>query len=165
MHLSIKERREKFVLLLFMTLVAGGLFCWALFGGYGMDGSDLKAKLVNQIEDERAFRDAVDEAQPIIDSAYKKIMTYDPSVQAVFLENDIHNQVGAINAVYQRRASDFKYKCFLQQAQFLDMLFNDRKELKGNYGDIDRLSKSLDDCKLARRGLQEALMNRSTPRH
>lgn len=161
MRLSVKERQEKFILLLLMTVTMGALFCWALFGGYGMDGRGLKARLVNQINDERAFREAVEEAQPIIDSAYRKIMTYDPSVQAVFLENDIHNQVGAINAVYQRKASDVKYKCFNQQAQFLDMLFNDRKELKGNYGDMDELSKSLDDCKLARRGLQEALMNRA----
>ncbi|TDW96804.1 type VI secretion system TssO [Dinghuibacter silviterrae] len=159
MRLSVKERREKFVLLLLLTLAVGGLFGWVLFSGYGTDTSALKAKLTQRIREEELFRAALGEARPAVDSVYRKIQQYDPGVQAVFLESDIRNQVGAINALYQRRAYDPRYKCFWQQAQFLEMLFNDRKELRGNYKDMETLGQSLDDCKLSRRGLQEALMN------
>lgn len=159
MRLSVKERREKFVLLLLLTLAAGGLFGWVLFSGYGADASALKARLSQRIREEDQFQSALREAKPDVDSVFRKIQQYDPGVQAVFLESDIHSQVGAVTALYQRRAYDPRYKCFWQQAQFLDMLFNDRKELKGNYKDIEILSQSLDDCRLSRRGLQEALIN------
>jgi hypothetical protein len=159
MRLSVKERREKFVLLLLLTLAVGGLFGWVLFSGYGADTTALKARLTQRIREEELFRAALDEARPAVDTVYRKIQQYDPGVQAVFLESDIRNQVSAIDALYQRRAYDPRYKCFWQQAQFLDMLFNDRKELRGNYKDMETLNQSLDDCKLSRRGLQEALMN------
>lgn len=161
MRLSVRERREKFVLLLLLSVAGAVLFGWLLLPimGGGTDTSGLKARLRQHIRDEEQFRAVVQEALPVVDSAYRKILNYDPGVQAVFIESDIHNQVGAINAFYQRKADDPRYKCFWQQAQLLEMLFNNRKELRGNYKDADGLGRSLDDCKLSRRGLQEALIN------
>lgn len=159
MRLSVRERREKFVLLLLLSVAGAVLFGWLLFAGYDTDTAALKSILRQRIRDEEQFRTVMQEALPVVDSAYRKIQNYDPGVQAVFIESDIRNQVGAINAFYQRRADDPRYKCFLQQAELLDMLFNNRKELRGNYKDADGLGRSLDDCKLSRRGLQEALIN------
>lgn len=159
--LSIKERREQFIFLLLLSVVSIGLLGFVLFSNSAaLGGAEVKRKLAKKMKEEAQFEAVAEETKPTIDSTFKKIMQYDPAVQAMFLEADIQNAIGAIRAAYQRRAYDNRYKCFWQQARFFEILFSDKKELRGNYKDIDNYNKSLDDCKLSRRGLQDAIMHR-----
>lgn len=159
-HLSIKERQEQFMLLLVLTLAAVGLLCWLLFGARDLRTGAMKEKLAQRMLEEQQFARAVEEVQPAVDSTYKRIMEFDPSVTALFLESDILNAIAGIRAAYQRRAHDGKYKTFHQEAQLLEILFYDKKELRGNYRNIRKLQDDLDQCKLSQRGIQEAILNR-----
>ncbi|RFM25608.1 hypothetical protein DXN05_24285 [Deminuibacter soli] len=136
------------------------MLSFIVFGSGYNSGGDVKQKLAKKIKEEAQFETVAEETKPTIDSTFKKIIQYDPSVQALFLESDIQNAIAAIKAAYQRRAYDNRYKCFLQQARFFEMMFSDRKELRGNYKDIENYNKSLEDCKVYRTGLQQAIMQR-----
>lgn len=160
-HLSIKERQEQFLFLLVLTLVAVSLLSWLLFGTRDLRTGAIKEKLAQRMQEEQQFARVVDEVQPVVDSTYKRIMEFDPGVTALFLESDILNAIGSVKAAYQRRAHDMKYKTFNQEAQLLEILFYDKKELRGNYRNIKKLQDDLDQCKLSQRGIQEAILNRN----
>lgn len=160
-HLSIKERQEQFIFLFILTLVTTGLLTWLLFGGGNHAAGNMKEKLSQRMLEEEQFTRAVAEVQPMVDSTYKRIMSFDPTVTALFLEADILNAIAGIKAAYQRKAHDLKYKTFSQEAQLLEILFYDKKELRGNYRNIQKLEQDLENCKLSQRGLQEAFINRN----
>ncbi|MBV8252575.1 MAG: hypothetical protein JO154_08205 [Chitinophaga sp.] len=160
-HLSIKERQEQFVFLLLLSLFTIVLLAWLLFSGSDVGNSAMKDKLAQKITSEKQFESVAAEMRPAVDSTYKKIMDFDPSVQALFLESDILNAIGSIKAAYQRKSYDVRYKAFLQEAQLLEVMFYDKKELRGNYRNIEKLNSDLDRCKLSKRGIQEAIINQS----
>ncbi|RAJ88094.1 hypothetical protein CLV59_101859 [Chitinophaga dinghuensis] len=160
-HLSIKERQEQFIFLLVLSLFTIVLLAWLLFSGSDVGNSAMKDKLAQKITSEKQFESVAAEMRPAVDSTYKKIMDFDPSVQALFLESDILNAIGSIKAAYQRKSYDVRYKAFLQEAQLLEVMFYDKKELRGNYHNIEKLNSDLDRCKLSKRGIQEAIINQS----
>lgn len=159
-HLSIKERQEQFIFLLILTIVTVASLSWLLFGMGSLRTGTMKEKLAQRMLEEQQFSRIVEEVQPTVDSTYKRIMDFDPAVTALFLESDILNAIGSVRAAYQRKAHDLKYKTFNQEAQLLEILFYDKKELRGNYRNIRKLEEDLDQCKLSQRGLQEAILNR-----
>lgn len=159
-HLSIKERQEQFIFLLILTIVTVTLLSWLLFGTRDLRTGAMKEKLAQRMLEEQQFSRIVEEVQPTVDSTYKRIMDFDPAVTALFLESDILNAIGSVRAAYQRKAHDLKYKTFNQEAQLLEILFYDKKELRGNYRNIRKLEEDLDQCKLSQRGIQEAILNR-----
>ncbi|NIG57602.1 hypothetical protein F3J22_29300 [Chitinophaga sp. Cy-1792] len=121
----------------------------------------MKDKLAQKITAEKQFESVAAEMRPAVDSTYKKIIDFDPSVQALFLESDILNAIGSIKAAYQRKSYDMRYKAFLQEAQLLEVMFYDKKELRGNYRNIEKLNSDLDRCNLSKRGIQEAIINQN----
>ncbi|MBV7529402.1 type VI secretion system TssO [Chitinophaga sp. sic0106] len=160
-HISIKARQEQFVFLLVLSLFTISLLAWLIFSGSNVGSSEMKDKLSQKINEEEQFETVAAEMRPAVDSTYKKIMDFDPSVQALFLESDILNAIASIKAAYQRKSYDKRYKVFLQEAQLLEVLFYDKKELRGNYHNIEKLNSDLDRCKLSKRGLQEAIINQN----
>ena len=163
-HLSIKERQEQFIFLIILAVFTVGLLSWLLFDGSDLKSAAMKEKLAQKVRDEKQFEAMVTEVKPAVDTTYKKIMDFDPNVQALFLETDILNAIASIKAAYQRKSYDVRYKAFLEEAQFLEILFYDKKELRGNNKNIDKLNADLDRCKLSKRGLQEVLMNNNRSR-
>jgi len=155
--LSIKERREQFVFLLGIFLFTISLLGYGLFHDYGDTRSISKEDLTEQLAQDAEFEAVVKEQRATVDTTYKHIIAFDPGVQADFLENDIKNSLGSIKSNYNRRAFDLRYKTFLQTSQLYNDLFFNRRELKGNHSDLERLNKSLEDCKLSTRQLRETI--------
>lgn len=154
---NLKERREKFLLFLGVFLITSSILCTAIFYNYD-DGTTIsKDEFSKRIAEEDTFEALVTEAIPTIDTTYTHIAKFNPNVQALFLENDIKNSIGAIRSYYNRRPYDSRYKCFIHASKLFENLFYDKRELSGNYSDINRLSKLLDDCKLSTRQLQQSL--------
>ena len=140
-----------------MFLVASCILCFALFYNYGNEAAVSKAELSKRIAEEEQFEELVTEALPTIDTTYSKIAKFNPNVQALFLENDINNSLGAIRSYYNRRPYDDRYKCFIHTSKLLQNLFYDKRELNGNYNDIKSISKLLEDCRLSQRQLQATM--------
>ncbi|HEY0273782.1 MAG TPA: type VI secretion system transmembrane protein TssO [Chitinophaga sp.] len=163
-HLSIKERQEQFIFLVILSVFTTGLLSWLLFNGNDLKTAAIKEKLAQKVKEEQQFEAMVTEMKPAIDTTYKKIMDFDPTVQALFLESDILNSIASIKAAYQRRSYDVRYKAFLEAAQLLETLFYDKKELRGNNRNIEKLNADLERCRLSRRNLQDALLNNNRNR-
>lgn len=155
--LSIKERREQFLFFIGIFLFTVALLSYGLFHDYADGRMVSKQDLADKIEQNSDFEAEVKEQRASVDTTYKEIMSFDPGVQAVFLENDIKNSLSSIKSIYQRKSYDHRYKSFLQVSQLYEDLFFDRRELKGNNSDIERLSKSLEDCKLSTRQLRQTI--------
>jgi hypothetical protein len=155
--LSIKERRDHFLFFIGIFLFTTALLSFGLFYDYERGRVVSKQDLADKLEQNAVFEATVKEQRATIDTTYKDIMTFDPGVQAVFLENDIKNSMASIKSNYERKAYDLRYKTFLQASQLYSDLFYNRRELKGNNKDTDRLSKSLEDCKLSTRQLRQTI--------
>lgn len=155
--LSIKERRVQFQFFLALFVVTVGLLSFGIFynsqAQYRISKDDLETK----IRENKAFEEMVTETRPTIDTSFKKIIAFDPNVQAVFLKNDIQTELGSVKAAYERKAYDYRYKTFLQTSQLYNILFMDRQELRGNLKDIEDVKRSLDDCIISRRQLQQTM--------
>lgn len=154
---TIKEKRERFLIFSGLFLLAVSLLSIAIFYNYENNAAVSKQEFAKRIKDEEQFEAAVAEAQPAIDSTYNHIAKFNPNVQALFLETDIKNSIGAIHSYYNRRPYDSRYKCFIYASKLYENLFYDKRELKGNYNDIARINKLLDECKLSTRQLQQSL--------
>lgn len=157
--LSIKERREQFLFFIGIFLFTSALLSFGLFHDYGDKRIVYKKDLADKLAQDADFESTVTEQRATVDSTYKQIMKFDPGVQAVFLENDIKNSLTSIKSIYERKAYDQRYKVFLQGSQLYSDLFYNRRELKGNNIDIERLGKSLEDCKLSTRQLRQTIGN------
>jgi hypothetical protein len=140
-----------------MFLITSSILCTAIFYNYDDGGTISKDEFSKRIADEEYFESRVTEALPTIDTTYAHIAKFNPNVQALFLENDIRNSIGAIKSYYNRRSYDNRYKCFIHASKLFENLFYDKRELTGNYSDINRLNKLLDDCKLSTRQLQQSI--------
>lgn len=158
--LSVKERRIQFQFFLALFLVTTGLLSFGLFynskSKYPISKNDLEMK----ISENQAFEDMVLETRPTIDSTFKQIIRFDPNVQAVFLKSDIQISLNSIKSAFERKASDYRYKTFIQTSQLYNVLFYDRQELRGNLRDIEDVKRSLDDCVISRRQLQQTMQSR-----
>jgi hypothetical protein len=157
MKFSIKEKREKFLFFLALFLFTGAILCTAIFYNYGDSSNISKDELTKRIQEEDRFEAVVAEAQPTIDTTYTRIVKFNPNVQALFLENDIKNSIAAIRSYYNSRPYDSRYKFFIYASKIHENLFYDKRELRGNYNDMARLNKLLDDCKLSSRQLQQSM--------
>jgi hypothetical protein len=157
--LSIKERREHFLFFIGIFLFTTALLGFGLFHDYGDQQIVSKKDLAEQLSKDAEFEAEVTAQRPSVDTSFRRIMKFDPGVQAVFLEDDITNLLASVKSVYERKAADPRYKVFLQTSQLYNDLFFDRRELKGNTNDISNLSKSLEDCKLSTRQLRQTIGN------
>jgi len=154
---SIKEKREKFLFFLSVFLVTSTILCVAIFYNYGGEATVSKAEFSRRIIEEEQFEDLVTEALPTADTTYSKIVKFNPNVQALFLENDIKESIGALKSYYNRRPYDRRYRIFIQASKIFENLYYDKRELTGNDKDISTMSKQLEDCKLSTRQYQQSL--------
>ncbi|NQX40078.1 hypothetical protein SAMN05421820_106486 [Pedobacter steynii] len=157
--LSIKERREQFLFFIGIFLFTAILLSFGLFHDYGDGRMVSKQDLADKLSQNAEFEETVRDQRATVDTTYKQIIKFDPGVQAVFLENDIKNSLSSIKSNYERRASDLRYKTFLQASQLYNDLFYDRRELKGNNNDMEGLNNSLKDCKLSTNQLKQTMGN------
>ncbi len=154
---SVKEKREKFLFFTGIFLLASVFLCVAIFYNYDTASRVSKEEFAKSLQEEQMFEKTVEEARPNVDSAYKRIVNFNPNVQAIFLENDITNSISAIKSYYNVKSFDQRYKCFINASTLYKNLFYDKKELRGNSNDVGRLEQLLNDCKLSTRQLQQSI--------
>lgn len=159
--ISVKDRQEQFLFLIGIFLVCMGLLGFGFFYDSGEQQKISKEVLMESLSQDMEFEETVKVQRATIDTAYKEIIVFDPNVRAAFLDNDIKNTLSSIKSNYDRKAFDLRYKSFLQVSTLYNMLFFNRRELKGNNNDLENLKKSLEDCKLSVRQLKETLGNQS----
>jgi len=158
--LSIKERREQFLFFLALFVFTVGLLSFGIFYSGKSQYEISKEELEVKINENEVFENTVKETMPTIDTAFKRITKYNPNVRAVFLKNDIQLLLSSIKSAFDRKASDSRYKIFVQNELLYDRLFYDRQEQNKNISDIELYQKQLDDCITNRRQLQQTISSR-----
>jgi len=133
------------------------LIGFGFFHDFGSGNSISKHDLTEKLAMDAAFEETAYLQLASVDSVYKQIMDFNPTVKAAFLENDIKYSLGSIKSNYDRNATDLRYKSFLQVSLLYNSLFFNRRELHGNINDIENLKKLLEDCKLSTRQLKESI--------
>lgn len=158
--LSLAEKRNQFFILLAVFVIALAVLGVVIFRCDNEQFDVSKSNLQLRIEDDMKFEKFSEMALVFVDSVSKQIQKFDPNIQAVFLETDIKKTIGDLNAIYVVNDFDSRYAIYGQGALFFENYFVDRKELKGNISDVERIQRSLDDCLLRRNQLESILQNR-----
>ncbi len=158
--LSLAEKRHQFFILLAVFVIALAVLGVVIFRCDNEQFDVSKSNLQLRIEDDMKFEKFSEMALVFVDSVSKQIQKFDPNIQAVFLETDIKKTIGDLNAIYVVNDFDSRYAIYGQGALFFENYFVDRKELKGNISDVERIQRSLDDCLLRRNQLESILQNR-----
>ena len=155
--ISAAERREQFLLLMGGFIFSAILLSIVIFQADIKKYAISKVDLEKRVQADRQFEQSAKITLSYIDSVGKQINRFDPSVQAVFLENDIKKIIHDIQQEQSDHDYDKRYELFKQVALLYSNYFVDRRELKGNSNDVSNIQKSLDDCIVNRKQLQEAL--------
>lgn len=155
--LSIKEKKDQFLFFLTLSIVTISLLSFGLFYNAKQKYPISKIELEQKIIDNAEFENVSTGSIALIDTTFNLINQFNPNIQAVFLKRDITNSINSIKSVYERNASDSRYKLFIQNAQLYNILFFDKQEMKGNVMDTEQLKATLNDCITSRRQLQQSI--------
>ena len=154
---TLSERRDLFFLLLGIFVVATTTLSFVLFYDGHNQFKISKQELENRVQDDLQFEESATQSMKLVDSVTNLINRYNPDVQAVFLENDIKKVLSEINTEHLKKDYDVRFQIFAHASQFYDGYFMDKRELKGNLKDIERIQKMLDDCFINRQQIQQSL--------
>lgn len=154
---NLSERRDLFFVLLAIFLTATTLLSFVIFYADNNHFRISKVELENRVKDDLKFEETARQMNVWVDSVSVLINKFNPDVQAVFLENDIRKILRDIYGEYLKRDYDVRYSVFNHSSFFYENYFVDRRELKGNMKDIERIQKLLDDCFMNRQQLQQSI--------
>ncbi|ULT25608.1 type VI secretion system transmembrane protein TssO [Sphingobacterium sp. E70] len=114
--LSLAERREHFLLLLGAFVLAMTILGFVLFYSDGPRFAISKEDLALRIQDDQKFEESAKMALRYVDSASLQIKRFDPSVQAVFIENDIKKHL-MMSMPFMRRIVSTTDMAYLHRQQ------------------------------------------------
>lgn len=136
-----------YVFLLFTSVTT---ICCLLLFYYNSDfkGFSQKNFAIYKMDRIREYQEAQTKASVMVDSLYNKIGNYNPSIQAVYEENDIKFMINTLKNIYEERAWDVRYKSFYHISEFYEMWFIDKKDLWGKQENIRKFRKNLEECEV-----------------
>ncbi len=154
---NLSERRDLFFVLLAIFITTTTLLSFVIFYSDNNRFNISKEELENRVKDDLQFEESARNISLLMDSVSVLINRFNPDVQAVFLENDIRKILSDMQSEYLKKDYDVRYMVFSHSSVFYDNYFVDRRELKGNLKDIDRIQKLLDDCFMNRQHIQQTM--------
>lgn len=155
--LSLRERQER--QFLFAGLFVLSICCLGISLMFNRDdgSASTKAELEILLQEDAAFESTMEKIKPTLEKLQESIISFNPEINAIFLENDIMMEIKVINSLSNPKTSDPMYKSFNLFADLYLNLFADKKELSGNQRDLLMIRKSVEDCQLAASELQAVL--------
>ena len=144
-----KERIMGFVYVLLLFLSISSVCCLLIFL-YNANFGTIKQKsfFLDKMKYISEFRNDQKKAAPTIDFLYNKISSYNPSVNAVYDEDNIKIIINDLREVYEKKPLDTRYKAFQHIADFYYMWYSDKKALWAVSSNIDQFSKYIEECEL-----------------
>lgn len=144
-----KERIIGFIYV-FLTFALTTAICCLLLFYYNSDytGFSQKDFAIAKMERIKEYQDIQAQLNTSIDSLYNKIDRFNPSINAVYEENDIRFMINELRNEYEKHSWDIRYKSFLHVSDFYYMWFIDKKELWTKQDNVGRLRKNLEECEI-----------------
>lgn len=150
---NTRERIMGFIYVSLLFLGTTTICCMCLFY-YNSNQKMMTQKefAIAKMDRIRSFQDIQSNEMVIVDSIYKKIKAFNPSVNASYEENDIKFYLNDLKNIYEKNSYDGRYKIFAQVSNFYSMWFDDKKELWTKKQNIGTFRKNLENCEI---GLQK----------
>lgn len=146
--MTVNNREKRiylfYLIVLFILTTAG--VSWFLFKDYDFRVFAQKDYVITKMERVREFQMAQQHNKLLMDSLYMKIKDFDPSLNAVYVENDIKFMINDMHIVYEKNNLDSRYKAFQHVSDFFKMFYEDKKILWHIRQDIAYFQKQLEEC-------------------
>jgi hypothetical protein len=144
-RLRTRERRLQFMYLLAAVVVLSALISGIAFRNYSYPRFESQY-LAEQINQQEQILKAQKERLPLLDSAYRAIIAYEPRINAVFVEVDIEEHLNDIRRLSNPQTAGIQFRSFAQIADFYKMMYLDKKITWNKQTNINLFRKQLDDC-------------------
>ncbi|NDV78478.1 type VI secretion system TssO [Dysgonomonas sp. 511] len=157
-----KNQREKnigFVYVSALFLLVTFICCSILFYYADTKFETNKRFVIAKMDYIRKFQNVQNEQMIIVDSIYNKIKCFDLSVKATYEANDIRIYLDGFKEIYNKNATDGRYKIFSQTSVFYNMWFSDRRELWSRKQNIVLVRQNLEECRVGLEKKNEELKN------
>lgn len=144
-----KERVMGFIYV-FLIFIGITTVCCLLIFYYNSDFRVFSQKdfAITKMERIKEFQDMQSRTSPTVDSLFKKISKYNPSVNAMYEENEIKLMINDLNSINDKYSWDTRYKVFLHISEFYNMWFIDKKNLWSKKENIAKFKKDLEECQM-----------------
>lgn len=146
MTINKREKRINLIYLILLFVVTTGGACWFIYKDYDFRIFTQKDYVISKMERVKEFQSAQQHHKPLMDSLYRKIKEFDPSLNAVYVENDIKFMINDLHVVYEKNNLDGRYKAFQHVSDFFKMFYEDKKILWHIQQDIVYFQKQLEEC-------------------
>lgn len=156
-----KDIGEKLLLLIGLYLVTILLLALPFIYHLGDEGKMKREQYVRFLTSEKKIEESLMSETPKLDSLSKKILRYNATINASFIDNEIQFGLKDIYATYRGSSNSQDVEILNHSYELYNLLFTNKRELGGNNRDIERLKASLDDCKSTTRQLKESLMRQN----
>jgi len=143
-RLTTRERRLQFLYLLAVTLFLSLVISWIAFRNAHQSAS--YDYLTEKVRQQQQLLRAQKQYLPLLDSAYRGIVAYQPQVNAVFVEVDIDDQLNEIRRLSDSQRDGTRFRSFGQIADFYKMMYVDKKIIWSKQSNVNLFRKQLDDC-------------------
>ncbi|MFD2934967.1 type VI secretion system TssO [Spirosoma flavum] len=144
-RLTTRERRLQFIYLLSAISILSIMISWIAFRNDTYSQAESK-RLSDKIKkQEQILRNQL-ENMPLLDSAYRSIIAYQPQVNAIFVEVEIEDHLNEIRRLSGQQAEGIQFRSFGQIADFYKMMYVDKKVVWSKQSNINLFRKQLDDC-------------------
>lgn len=141
--INAEDRRNYFIYLLFMFLLATAFIGWLLMNDLvKINITKTKDEFTSHIEEETQYRKEVEMKLPAIDSLFNKIVNYNPGVNALYAENEITEQIRQLKMLGEKY-EDSRYRSFIYLSDLYMEYFNSKKDMGNLQKGINDLNKSL----------------------
>ena len=143
----MSERRIMLIYLLSATIGLTGVAGWVLARTCGYPAVSARY-MARKMDREQHLFDQQREYVELLDSTHAAITAYHSDVTAVFIEEDIEEQIRGIRHLYTANDSLLLYRSFDQAANFCQLMYKAKQVLSSKKYNAALFAKRLDDCQV-----------------
>lgn len=146
---SRRERVMSFFYVSFFFLITAASCCLLIYwANSDYHSTNQKVSVITKINKVKQYRNAQELNRANVDSLFNRIMTYEPGINARYIEDDIVYMLNDLRNIYQNNIWDNRYRAFLHVADFYQMWLVDRKELWSRKQNIANFRVNLEACEI-----------------
>lgn len=148
-YVNRRERASGVICVVTIFVVGLCVVCGLLFSDKDVSKVFKQKDTVNiKMKRQQNFKRIQDENTAVCDLVAKKIIHYDPSVNAVFEKDEIQYMINELRRKYGDNQSDRRYLVFQHMSSFYEMWFKDRQQVWSLSENVAYFKENLEECEL-----------------
>ena len=147
-NIRSRDKINGFISVIVVFSLCASCILYALLHDSDMTFVQYKDVVEKKTERQAGFRKVQSDMIRECDSLYSRINRFDPSVNAVYEENDIKFLINELRLTYEHNMWDKRYKVFFHMSLFYEMWFADKKTAWSKGKNITAFSQNLEKCEI-----------------